>query len=365
MFNAIRVRAGLLRETHPGERRVALTPTDVRRLSKRMSIHFERGCGLGAGHADDAYVASGAEPSDFAAMVASSDMFLSVRQPTDTRAFPARSALFFLGTNMTLTSGAPGRQAPLHLDLGRLAGVQGVKGSDILARQAAIVGHAAVLEAARQFGISHPMLVADGSFVRPVRMAALGGDAAGLQALATARRLGALTYGFGFGKDWQEKIERLGARPFGPTEVSMPLTAAFSEQGLARLRQELSVHLSTMQLIITNVVLPDRCAPALLDEGMLSRLSPGTVIVDLAAESGGNCVLTQADETIDIFGVRIVGATTLASLEAAEASRHFSDGLRDLLEELIGTDGVLRLDRHDSAAAALLDEEQMERRVSS
>ncbi|MBW9117575.1 NAD/NADP transhydrogenase subunit alpha [Rhizobium cauense] len=364
MFNAIRVRAGLLRETHPGERRVALTPTDVHRLSKRMSIHFERGCGLGAGHADDAYVAAGAEPSDFAAMVASSDMFLSVRQPTDTRAFPARSALFFLGSNTVPTSGAPGRQAPLHLDLGRLAGVQGVKGSDILARQAAIVGHAAVLEAARQFGISHPMLVADGSFVRPVRMAALGGDAAGLQALATARRLGALTHGFGFGKDWQEKIERLGARPFGPTEVSMPLTAAFSEQGLARLRQELSVHLSTMQLIITNVVLPDRSAPTLLDEGMLSRLSPGTVIVDLAAESGGNCVLTQADETIDIFGVRIVGATTLASLEAAEASRHFSDGLRDLLEELISADGVLSLDRHASAAAALLDEKHMERRVS-
>ncbi|OWV82771.1 NAD/NADP transhydrogenase subunit alpha [Rhizobium sp. R693] len=351
MSNLVRVRAGLLRETHPGERRVALTPEDVRRLSGRMSIWFERGCGVGAGHADDAYIAAGAKPVDFADMVSSSHMFVSVRQPAATRVFPATSILIFLGSNAPQDTRPLAGQQPLHLDIAQLSGMQGLKGADISSRQAAITGHAAVLEAARQFGISHPMLMVDGSFVRPVKMAALGSDAASLQALATARRLGALTHGFGLGKDLQAKIERLGAK-FLDTS---------SEQELARLRQELSGPLSKMQLITTSVVNPGQTAPVLIDEDMVSRLSPGTVIIDLAAERGGNCALTKANETINIFGVRIIGSTTLASDEAAEASRHFSSGLTNLLEHLIDGHGTLRLDPGDSVTAALTDKARIQR----
>ncbi|MBB3316911.1 NAD(P) transhydrogenase subunit alpha [Rhizobium sp. BK181] len=349
MSKLIRVRAGLLRETHPGERRVALTPDDVGRLSERISFRFEPGCGVGAGHSDDGYIAAGAEPADFAEMASSSDLFVSVRQPIAARVFPAAAVLLFLGSfrgSKTTQVAIPPARQPLHLDIARLSGMSGQKGADISSRQAAITGHAAVLEAARQFGISHPMLLADGSFVRPVKMAALGSDPASLQALATARRLGALTYGFGLAKDSQAKIERLGAKFLGTS----------SEQELARLRQDLSGALSKMQLITTNIMCPGRSAPVLLNEEMLSKLSPGTVIVDLAAESGGNCALTRADETTDIFGIRIVGSTTLASQEAAEASRHFSDGLRNLLEHLIDAHGALRLDGGDSVTAALLDE---------
>ena len=365
MSNFIRVRAGLLRETHPGERRVALTPEDVRRLSKRVSVRFERGCGVGAGHVDEAYVVAGGEPAEFADMVPSSDIFVSVRQPATTRVFPATATLVFLGSHAPLATRLPSGPRPLHLDIARLSCVQGVKGADISSRQAAITGHAAVLEAARQFGISHPMLMVDGSFVRPVRMAALGGDAASLQALATARRLGALTHGFGLAKDSQDKIERLGARFLGTTLAPMPFPRALPEQELARLRRELSDPLSKMQLITTNAVIPGQTAPLLLDEDMLSRLSPGTVIVDLAAENGGNCALTRADEVINVFGVRIIGSTTLASHEAAEASRHFSEGVRNLLEHLINTDGVLRLDPSDPTAAALLKEVAKTTRASS
>ncbi|MDQ0563396.1 NAD(P) transhydrogenase subunit alpha [Rhizobium mesoamericanum] len=340
MPNLIRVRAGLLRETHPGERRVALTPQDVRRLSKRMAIWFERGCGVGAGHADEAYLAAGAEPAEFADMVSSSDIFVSVRQPASARVFPATAVLVFLGSNAPQDTRPCARQQPLHLDVARLSKVQGHKGADIASGQAAITGHAAILEAARQLGILHPMLTVDGSVVRPVKMAALGSDAASLQALATARRLGALTYGFGLGKDSQAKIKRLGARPFSSVEAIM----SFSERELVQLRQELSGPLSQMQVITTNVADPGQIAPVLIDEDMLSRLSPGTVIIDLASENGGNCALTRADETVNIFGVRIIGSTTLASHEAAEASRHFSDGLRNLLECLIDVHGVFRLD---------------------
>lgn len=355
MSNVIRVRAGLLRETHPGERRVALTPDDVRRLSERMSIRFERSCGIGAGHVDDAYIAAGAEPAEFAEMAPSSDVFISVRQPAATRIFPVTSVVIFLGSNAAPVTGLPAGQRPLHLDIARLSGMQGVKGADISSRQAAITGHVAVLEAARQFGISHPMLTVDGSFVRPVKMAALGSDAASLQALATARRLGALTHGFGPGKDSQAKIERFGARFLGTS----------LEQELTRLRRELCDPLSKMQLITTNVVIPGQTPPVLFDEDMLSRLSPGAVVVDLAAESGGNCALTRADETISVFGIRIIGSTTLASHEAAEASRHFSDGLRNLLEHLIDEHGILRLGPGDSTTAALMNETTRMWRVSS
>ncbi|CAN7436013.1 NAD/NADP transhydrogenase subunit alpha [Rhizobium sp. LjRoot258] len=348
MSNVIRVRAGLLRETHPGERRVALTPDDVRRLCERMSVRFERSCGIGAGHVDDAYIAAGAEPAEFAEMAPSSDVFVSVRQPAATRIFPATSVVIFLGSNAAPVAGLAAGQRPLYLDIARLSGMQGVKGADISSRQAAITGHAAVLEAARQFGISHPMLTVDGSFVRPVKMAALGSDAASLQALATARRLGALTHGFGPGKDSQAKIERFGARFLGTS-----------------LDQELSDPLSKMQLITTNVVIPGQTPPVLLDEDMLSRLSPGAVVVDLAAESGGNCALTRADETISVSGIRIIGSTTLASHEAGEASRHFSDGLRNLLEHLIDEHGILRLGPGDSTTAALMAETNRMRRVSS
>ncbi|MBB3541243.1 MULTISPECIES: NAD/NADP transhydrogenase subunit alpha [unclassified Rhizobium] len=354
MSKLIRVRAGLLRETHPGERRVALTPDDVGRLSERISFRFEPGCGVGAGHSDDGYIAAGAEPADFAEMASSSDLFVSVRQPIAARVFPAAAVLLFLGSKPGQVAVPLARQQPLHLDIARLSGMSGQKGADISSRQAAITGHAAVLEAARQFGISHPMLLADGSFVRPVKMAALGSDPASLQALATARRLGALTYGFGLAKDSQAKIERLGAKFLGTS----------SEQELARLRQDLSGALSKMQLITTNIMYPGRSAPVLLNEEMLSQLSPGTVIVDLAAEIGGNCALTRADETTDIFGIRIIGSTTLASQEAAEASRHFSDGLSNLLEHLIDAHGALRLDGGDSVTAALLDERSPARHAS-
>ena len=360
MSNFFRVRAGLLRETHPGERRVALTPEDVRRLSERMSIWFERGCGVGAGHTDDGYIAAGAEPAEFADMVPASHIFVSVRQPAATRVFPATAVLVFLGSNSIPAARLPDRQQPLHLDITRFSGMQGLKGANIASRQAAITGHAAVLEAARQFGISHPMLMVDGSFVRPVRMAALGSDAASLQALATARRLGALTHGFGLGKDSQAKIERLGARRLGAAEAIMPST----EQELVRLRQELSGPLSKMQLITTKVANPGQTAPVLIDEDMLSRLSPGTVIVDLAAESGGNCALTKADETISVLGIRIIGSTTLASHESAEASRNFSDGVRNLLEYLIDEHGVLRLDPGDSKTASLLNDVSPVRPIS-
>ncbi|EPE97369.1 NAD(P)(+) transhydrogenase [Rhizobium grahamii] len=355
MSKFIRVRAGLLRETHPGERRVALTPDDVGRLSERISFRFERGCGVGAGHSDDAYIAAGAEPVDFAEIASSSDLFVSVRQPIATRAFPATSVLLFLGWKTAPIAIPPTGQQPLHLDIARLSGLPGLKGADISSGQAAITGHAAVLEAARQFGISHPMLMVDGSFVRPVKMAALGSDPASLQALATARRLGAVTFGFDLGNDSQARIERLGAKFLGTSP----------EQELGRLRRELSGPLSKVQLITTNVMNPDRTAPVLLDEEMLSQLSPGTVIVDLASESGGNCALTRADQTTDIFGIRIIGSTTLASQEAAEASRHFSDGLRNLLEHLIDAHGALRLDGGDSVTAALLDEGSPARHASS
>jgi NAD(P) transhydrogenase subunit alpha len=242
------------------------------------------------------------------------------------------------------------------LDLGRLSGLPGLEDIDITSKQATITGHAAVLEGARQLRISYPMLTVDRSFVRPIRMAALGANAAGLQAIATARRLGSLTYGLGFEKDARQKIEKLGAKFLAAAEGSVLPSHALAELPaveLAALRRALADDLSKMQLIITSVVAADRSAPVLLDEKTLSGLKYGTVIIDLAAESGGNCVATRCDQVFDVSGVRIIGSTTLASVEATEASRLFGESLRKVLEQLVGHDGVLRLDRSNPIARAL------------
>ncbi|KQV83823.1 NAD/NADP transhydrogenase subunit alpha [Rhizobium sp. Root1220] len=366
MPNVVRARLGLLRETFPGERRVALTPGDVRALSERMSIRFQRGCGAGAGHTDDAYVAAGALPAVFEELVSLSKIIVGVRRPEETGTFESNSVLAYLGSG----AGSPAnssRGGPLHLDLARISGMRDAGRMDVSSRQAAITGHVAVLEATRELGLAHAMLTVDGNFVRPIAMVAIGTDPAALQAIATAKRLGAKTHGFGFEQSAQQKIERLGARFLGADLAysSTDIFVAQSTTELAILRRQLATCLSNMQLIVTSVAPTGEPAPILLDDEMLSALHAGTIIVDLAAENGGNCASTHAGQTVDVSNVRIVGSTTLASRAASEASCLFSEGLRNLIEHLLDINGHLRFDRLDPLIRAMIGDQPIERSIAS
>jgi NAD(P) transhydrogenase subunit alpha len=348
------VHVGLLRETFPGERRVALTPFDMARLSGRMAISFEAGCGELAGHDDNAYIAAGARPASLETIAATCNVIVAVRRPAKEISFPNAAALVFLGSDNGSSASDRTQGATLELDLARLEGFAEAGCMDVSTTQSTISGHAAVLEGARQLGIGHPMLILNGSFVRPVRIAALGSDAAALQAIATARRLGALTYGFGFGDHDQRKVETLGAKFIAIDPALLNAATIPSRPEHIEARRQLAAHLSEMQLIVTSVTATGQAAPILIDKETIATLSSGTVIIDLAISRGGNCSMTRADELVTSHSVRIIGSTTLASEEQGQASRLFGEGLSTLLRHLTSEDGRISLDRQNPIVDRLI-----------
>jgi NAD(P) transhydrogenase subunit alpha len=232
---------------------------------------------------------------------------------------------------------------------------------DVLSSQASIAGYASVLEGARALDILLPMLTTAAGTIKPARMIALGAGVAGLQAIATARRLGAVVHGFDVRAAAREQVESLGAKfvsvddtDIGASEGAGGYAREQSRDQQARLRRALSAHLATMQLVITTAQIPGRPAPLLIDDEALEMMQPGAVIVDLAAETGGNCEFTRPDETVTVNGVRIMGPTNLPSLIARDASRFFSNNIRALLAYLLEGSSRLKLDASDPISGALL-----------
>jgi NAD(P) transhydrogenase subunit alpha len=330
-----------------------------------MAVSFEPGCGTAAGHDDEAYVAASGRPAGLGDIAARCEIIVSVRQSQAAATFRKAAVLVFLGTHAASADGLRSDGEPLELDLARLEGLHDAGCMDAATTQATISGHAAVLEGARQLGVGHPMLMIDGSFVRPIRMAAVGADAASLQAIATARRLGALTHAFAFTDEERHKIEKLGAKCLATFPAFVPAGRGQSPAEQAALRRQLAGHLAQTQLIVTSVGDSIRPAPLLLDEETVSTLAAGTVVIDLAASRGGNCSLTRAEQVVTASGVRILGSTTFASHEAKEASRLLSEGIRTALERLIGDDRRLRLDRHDPIIDRLLGRQPEGARIAS
>jgi NAD(P) transhydrogenase subunit alpha len=231
---------------------------------------------------------------------------------------------------------------------------------DVLSSQASIAGYASVLEGARALGVLLPMLTTAAGTIKPARMIALGAGVAGLQAIATARRLGAVVHGFDVRAVAREQVESLGAKfisvdaDVGASEGAGGYAQEQSSDLQARLRRALSAHLATMQLVITTAQIPGRPAPLLIDRETLGMMKPGSVVIDLAAETGGNCEVTQPDATVIFNGVRVMGPTNLPSLVASDASRFFSGNIRSLLAHLLGGSNRLNLDASDPISGALL-----------
>jgi NAD(P) transhydrogenase subunit alpha len=231
---------------------------------------------------------------------------------------------------------------------------------DVLSSQASIAGYASVLEGARALGVLLPMLTTAAGTIKPAKMIALGAGVAGLQAIASARRLGAVVHGFDVRAAAREQVESLGAKF---VSVDADIGAGESAGGYAReqssdqqrqLRRALSSHLATMHLVITTAQIPGRPAPLLIDRETLDVMQPGSVIVDLAAETGGNCEVTRPDQTVTVRGVRVMGPTNLPSLMATDASRLFSGNIRALLAYLLEGSRRLNLDASDPISGALL-----------
>jgi NAD(P) transhydrogenase subunit alpha len=360
-INSYSLQIGLVREQRPGERRVALVPHDIRRLSAKAVVLIEREAGRDAGFPDDAYSEAGARVTSRDDVISGSELLVKVRPPEAPQALRPGSILVSLGGRDSDLAGALRARSVTHLGLERLPRTTRAQSMDVLSSQAAIAGYAAVLEGARVLDVLLPMLTTAAGGIKPAKMIALGAGVAGLQAIATARRLGAITYGFDVREAAREQVESLGAKFVFPKVELAPADAAGGYAGeqsadeQARLRRALTEHLAPMQLIVTSAQIPGKPAPLLIDAQTIAALQPGTVIVDLAAESGGNCAHTRPDEMVTTSGgIRILGPTNMPSAAATDASRFFSGNVRALLDHLIDDDGRLRLEGDDPITVALL-----------
>ena len=360
-----RINIGVLAERAVGERRVALIPADIGKLISKAGFVIESGAGREAGFDDNAYVAAGARIGDSWQVLEDCDVVVKVRPPGRSETPGGGRTLISLGGHDPNLGEFLRNRSVIHLALERVPRTTRAQAMDVLSSQASIAGHASVLEGARALDFLLPMLTTAAGTIKPARMIALGAGVAGLQAIATARRLGAVVHGFDVRAAAREQVESLGAKfisvddtNIGAGEGTGGYAREQSRDQQARLRRALSAHLATMQLVITTAQIPGRPAPLLIDSEALGMMQPGAVIVDLAAETGGNCEFTRPDETVTVNGIRIMGPTNLPSLLARDASRFFSGNIRSLLAHLLEGSGRLNLDASDPISAALLAGQQ-------
>jgi NAD(P) transhydrogenase subunit alpha len=351
------MRIGVPRETLEGERRVALIPEAVKSLeAKDLDVVVESGAGDEAGHPDDQYTDAGAEIGE----AWGADIVLRVATPTIEEIGKVGSGKVLIGFLAPLTATdttralASGNVTSFAVEaIPRITRAQAM---DALSSQAGVAGYAAALLAAREAGRFFPMMTTAAGTVKPARVLVLGAGVAGLQAIATAKRLGAVVSGFDIRRAAWEQISSLGGRPleldFIPDAedeggYARPLTDEENEQ----VREALAENAGKQDVIITTAQIPGRPAPTLITAEGVHNMSPGSVIVDLAGESGGNCELTKAGETVEENGVKIIAPRNLASDMPAPASQLYAKNLENFIGLIVGENGELNLDFDDEVVA--------------
>ncbi len=348
---------GVPTETVPGERRVALVPETVERLVKTGSeVIVQRGAGTAAAFPDEAYAAAGASLADSASDVFARAAFVAkVARPTAdelAQMRPGQTLLAFLsplGDPASVEAYASRKISALSMDaIPRTTRAQSM---DALSSQANIAGYKAVLLAASASPRFFPMLTTAGGTIKAQKVFVVGAGVAGLQAIATAKRLGAIVSGYDTRAAVKEQVQSLGA---AFVEIDLGISGegsggyarALTDEEARAQQRILSRYIHSVDVVITTAAVPGRRAPVLVSEDAVRGMRPGSVVVDLAAETGGNCALTKAGETIVAHGVTIVGATNVPSTMPYDASVLYSRNVFTLLG-LIAKDGNLVLDMND------------------
>ena len=350
---------GVARETAPGERRVALTPETCRKLAAAGAIvRVERGLGDGAYFPDQAYVDAGAQlAGDADAALADADIVLCVQPPSPQRLQRLKSGAHLVG--ILQPDSDPDRGQALRdrgvvaFPLERLPRTTRAQAMDVLSSQAGMAGYKVVLIAAQLAPRFFPMLTTAAGTIRPSKVLVVGAGVAGLQAIATARRLGAQVEGFDVRPETREQIESLGGR-FLDLGVSAAgeggYARALSEEERAEQQRRLGEHLKGIDVVVCTAAVPGRPAPKIISAAMAAGMKPGSVIVDLAAETGGNCELTRPGETVAVGGVAVAGPLNLASEGAMHASEMYARNVLNFVG-LLMKDGALALDWNDELLA--------------
>jgi NAD(P) transhydrogenase subunit alpha len=356
------MRIGVPKETAPGERRVALVPEVVGKLragAEGLEVLVQRGAGDGALILDSAYEEAGATLVDDAAQALGADVVVKVAAPNaeETADLGADTVLIaFLGP---LTNGegvkAIAQTGATSFALEAVPRISRAQSMDALSSQANIAGYRAALIGAQELGRYFPMLMTAAGTIRPATVLVLGAGVAGLQAIATARRLGAVLQGFDVRAAVKEQVESLGAHFLefdlgGDLEGAGGYAKELTPEQQARQQELMAEAIGKVDVVITTAAVPGRKAPILVTEKAVELMKPGSVIVDLAAESGGNCELSEPGENVIRHNVKILAPLNVPSTMAESASQLYARNIQSLLGLMID-DGELKLDFDDEVIA--------------
>lgn len=361
------MKIGIPAETRPGETRVAATPETVKKLiAAKHQVTVQASAGISSSITDEAYQLAGAQIGT-AADAFACDMLLKVRAPGADERVHIKSGTVVIGMLNPFDAGNTAAMAAHGLTAFALEAaprISRAQSMDVLSSQANIAGYKAVLMAANTYQRFMPMLMTAAGTVKAARVLIMGVGVAGLQAIATAKRMGAVIEASDVRPPVKEQVESLGAKfidvPFLTDEEK---EIAKGEGGYARSmpsdwmkRQAELVHerAKLADIIITTALIPGRKAPVLISEGTVKAMKQGSVIVDMAVEQGGNCPLSELGKTVTRYGVHIIGEPNLATLVAADASALYARNVLDFLKLIVNADAGLAINREDEIVAATL-----------
>ncbi len=349
------MKVAVLTETRPGESRVALVPAGVKALAKAgLEVSIQSGAGVAAGVADSDYEDAGATiAASPEATLVGARMLLHVNPPTDEEiaALPPESIL----VSFLNPLGDPGRVkrlAEAHVtgvSMEMVPRITRAQSMDALSSQATVAGYKAVLLGADHLPKLLPMFTTAAGTIRPGKALVLGAGVAGLQAIATARRLGAVVEAFDVRPAVKEQVESLGATFLEADEAVTAegeggYAAELSEDQHEKELQLIAGAIASADLVITTAQIPGRPAPLLITDEMLTSMKDGSVVVDLASESGGNCSATESGKTVTAYGVQVMGPANLPATIPVHASQMYSKNIVTLVSEFIGDEGTITLD---------------------
>ncbi|MBV9806688.1 MAG: Re/Si-specific NAD(P)(+) transhydrogenase subunit alpha [Solirubrobacterales bacterium] len=356
------MRIGVPKETADGERRVALVPEVVGKLAggeDGVEVMVERGAGAGALIPDAQYEEAGARMVDDPAGPYEVDVVAKVTAPSAEEIGRLRSESVLIGFLQPLTAGeairAIAHTGATSFAMEAIPRISRAQSMDALSSQANIAGYRAALIGAQELGRFYPMLMTAAGTIRPATVLVLGAGVAGLQAIATARRLGAVVQGFDVRAAVKEQVESLGAHFLefdlgGDLEGAGGYAKELTPEQQARQQELMAEAIGKVDVVITTAAVPGRRAPILVTEEAVQKMKPGSVIVDLAAETGGNCELTEAGQTVVRHDVKILGPLNVPSTMAEHASQLYARNIQSLLGLMI-KEGKLELDFEDEVIA--------------
>lgn len=359
------MKLSIIKETVPGEVRVAVTPETIKKLTDLgHSISIESGAGTAAGFPDGAFAeVGGTIASDAKSAIAGSDVLMKVRGPTEaeTTSLPEGLTVIALMDPFNLDPAGLNSRKTAALSMEFTPRITRAQSMDALSSQSNLAGYRAIIEGATIYGRALPMMMTAAGTIAPAKVFVMGAGVAGLQAIATARRLGGVVTATDVRPAAKEQVASLGAKfvaveddEFKEAETAGGYAKQMSEEYQKKQAELVASHIAKQDIVVTTALIPGRPAPVLVTEDMVKSMRPGSVIVDMAVSQGGNCPLSKPDEVVDADGVKVAGFTNLPAHLPADASSLFAKNLLAFLPLITAEDGSLNLDTDDEIVTAML-----------